>query len=519
MTEPLNEFTLPAVLDELARSRPNHLAVACGEARHDYKTLRDRVARLASGLETAGVGQGDRILWLGQNSHRVLEGILAASYLGAMFCPVNWRQTGEELAFVIEDLEPKVIFWQDEEIGAAIADARRLSKWQDVRWLQHDLATASEYEALIQSGSPDMRPRAVDPGKPAVIIYTAAFEGRPNGALLSQTALLLQNIVVQRVQEITPDTVFLNSGPLFHVGTLMTTMATFHAGATNVFVRRTDPEELCQIIHTYRCNYVFLVAKICADMVAVNKDRRYDLTCLRGPSLFPEWDAMITVNHNDLRSGPYGYGQTEVNGLLTWTFYKSPGDLGSHGRPSPLCQLRIVDEDDKDVAEGSVGEVAFRGPTVMSGYWNRPAINAHRQRGGWHHTNDLCRREIDGSISFIGPKTQMIKSGVENIYPAEVEGCLKRHPAVADAAIIGVPDPQFVQTVKAIVQLKPGIAATPADLVDHCKAHLASYKKPKFVEFVESLPRTPVGFVDYRALDAAFGGGNYPGGNVQGTKL
>ena len=515
MQSPLNAFSLPAVLDELARSRPNHLAVACGEDRHDYRTLRDRVLLLAGGLEAAGVGPGDRVLWLGQNSHRVLEGVLAAACLGAMFCPVNWRQSAPELAFVIDDLQPTVVFWQKEEIGDSVLEAKSLAAWRDAAWFQHD--DLGGYEALISGAAPVTPDRQVDPSDPVLIVYTAAFQGRPNGALLSQTAILLQDLVVQRVQDLTHRTVFLNSGPLFHVGTLMTTFAAFHIGGTNVFIRRSDGEELARTIHDYRCTFAFLVGKQCQDIVLANRDGRYDLKCLTSQPFFPEWDAMVTINDRDLRNGPYGYGQSEVDGLITWTFYEFGAGLGTHGRVSPITQLRIAGPDGEDLPEGEVGEILLRGPTVMSGYWNRPEINAERQRGGWHHTHDLGRREADGSVSFIGPKTQMIKSGVENIYPAEVEGCLKQHPAVADAAIIGVPDPQFVQTVKAIVQLRAGAAVGAAELIEHCRARMASYKKPKSVEFVEALPRTPVGFIDYRALDAGFGGGNYPGGALRGS--
>jgi acyl-CoA synthetase (AMP-forming)/AMP-acid ligase II len=515
MLSPLNAFSLPAVLDELARSRPNHLAVACGQDRHDYRTLRDRVLRLAGALEAAGVGPGDRILWLGQNSHRVLEGVLAAARLGAMFCPVNWRQSASELAFVIDDLQPKITFWQEEEIGVAVREARALAFWREAAWFQHD--APSGYEALIAGALPVTTDQQVDPAQPVLVVYTAAFQGRPNGALLSQTAILLQDLVVQRVQDITHKTVFLNSGPLFHVGTLMTTFATFHIGGTNVFIRRSDGEELARTIHDYRCTFAFLVGKQCQDIVLANRDGRYDLKCLTSQPFFPAWDTMVTINDRDLRNGPYGYGQSEVDGLITWTFYEFGQGLGTHGRASPITQLRIAGLDGEDLPAGEVGEILLRGPTVMSGYWNRPEINDERQRGGWHHTHDLGRREADGSVSFIGPKTQMIKSGVENIYPAEVEGCLKQHPAVADAAIIGVPDPQFVQTVKAIVQLKAGAVVGAAELIEHCRARMASYKKPKSVEFVEALPRTPVGFIDYRALDAGFGGGNYPGGALRGS--
>lgn len=515
LPSPLNAFSLPAILDELARSRPTHLAVACGDDRHDYRTLRDRVLRLAGGLEAAGVAQGDRILWLGQNSHRVLECVLAAACLRAMFCPVNWRQSASELAFVIDDLQPSVIFWQQEEIGGAVLEAKSLAVWRDAVWFQHD--DAGGYEALIAGAAPIASDRAVDPSDPVLIVYTAAFEGRPNGALLSQTAILLQDLVVQRVQDLSHRTVFLNSGPLFHVGTLMTTFATFHIGGTNVFIRRSDGEELARTIHDYRCTFAFLVGKQCQDIVLANRDGCYDLKCLTSQPFFPEWDAMVTINDRDLRNGPYGYGQSEVDGLIAWTFYNFGAGVGTHGRVSPITQLRIAGPDGADLPDGEVGEILLRGPTVMSGYWNRPEVNTRRQRGGWHHTHDLGRREADGSVSFIGPKTQMIKSGVENIYPAEVEGCLKQHPAVADAAIIGIPDPQFVQTVKAIIQLKAGASVGAAELIEHCRTHMASYKKPRSVEFVDALPRTPIGFIDYRALDAGFGGGNYPGGSLRGS--
>jgi acyl-CoA synthetase (AMP-forming)/AMP-acid ligase II len=158
-----------------------------------------------------------------------------------------------------------------------------------------------------------------------------------------------------------------------------------------------------------------------------------------------------------------------------------------------------------------VGEIAVRGPIVMNGYWRRPEINAHRRRGGWHHTNDLGRRESDGTLTFVGPKTQMIKSGVENIYPAEVEACLRLHASVAECAIIGIPDPRWIQTVKAIVKLKPDCQASAQDLIEHCRAHIASYKKPTTVAFADVIPRNAMGAVDYKALDAAYGGGNYPG--------
>ena len=153
---------------------------------------------------------------------------------------------------------------------------------------------------------------------------------------------------------------------------------------------------------------------------------------------------------------------------------------------------------------------------MMSGYHDRAELNAARQAGGWHHTNDLGRREDDGSISFVGPKTRLIKSAAENIYPAEVEGCVARHPAVAECAVIGVPDPTWTQSVKAIVVPKQGQAVTAEEIIEHCRANIASYKKPRTVEIVDKLPRQGWA-VDYDALDSRFGGGGYPGGGRRGT--
>jgi len=210
---------------------------------------------------------------------------------------------------------------------------------------------------------------------------------------------------------------------------------------------------------------------------------------------------------------PGGYGQTEAVGMMTFSCLGVDAD-GTHGRPSPLLQVRVVDDAGREVDPGEVGELVARGPAVMGGYWNRPEENPRRHRDGWHHTHDLGRREADGSLTFIGPKTRMIKSAAENIYPAEVERCLASHPAVAECAVIGVPDPRWVQSVKAVVVRRDPRTVTEAELIEYCRATIAPYKKPRSIEFVDALPRA--GFVvDYDALDARFGGGNYPGGRTR----
>ena len=509
----LHGLTFADVLREQRRSRPDQVAVIDGDfgrdVRRTYSELDDRTNRLANAFAAAGVGPGDRILWLGQNSFRVVETLASAAKLGAMFCPVNWRQSADELAFVLGDVEPKIVLWQEEEIGAIVRAARELTGSQ-ARWLRHDADGDGSYEAFLVGASNADPGIEVDPSTSLLLMYTAAFSGRPNAAMLSHTALITQGLVMGHLADIDADYVYLNCGPLFHIATLMTTLATYVAGGTNVFTRRVDAEELCRLVESERCTGAFVVGPTLQQIIETNRDHRYDLKSLRTFRGTPEWNDMITIDTSPWARHPGGYGQTEVMGMLTFnTLADSP--VGTHGRASPVVQVRIVDPDDREVPIGETGEIVARGPTVMNGYWNRPEENARRRRGGWHHTNDLGRREPDGTISFIGPATRMIKSAAENIYPAEVEGCISRHPAVAECAIIGVPDAQWTQSVKAVVVLREGASATPDEIIDHCRTQIASYKKPRTVEFVEKLPRD--GFaIDYDALDEQFGGGGYSGG-------
>jgi len=492
------QLTLPDVLAQHARSRPTQAAVVCGGDRFSWPQLDDRVRRLAGAMRAAGVGRGDRVVWAAQTCHRLLEGLLACGVLGATFCPVNWRQSAEELAFVLGDADPALVFWQEAEIGEAVRDARARVSSRAV-WIRHD------DEAFLAAGAP-VDGGAADAADGVLMIYTGAFSGRPNGAVLSHRAVLAQDLVIAFVYGVEGTDVFLNSGPLFHLGTLMRTFATFHLGGTNVFVPRVDADELCRLIERERCTGAFLMPPTMAQLVEANRDGRYDLKSLRSGRGAPEWEAMVTVDPHARPMG--GTGQTEVMGLVTFQAF---GGTGAHGRPSPMAQVRIHDDDDRECAPGEAGEIVVRGPIVMNGYHNRPEVNAARQRNGWWHTGDLGRVEPDGSITFIGPKARMIKSAAENIYPAEVEACLASHPAVREAAVIGVPDEVWAQSVKAIVAVRDGVSVTAEELIEHCRSRIASYKKPRTVEFVDVLPRQ--GFlVDYDALDAQFGGGGYPGG-------
>jgi long-chain acyl-CoA synthetase len=303
---------------------------------------------------------------------------------------------------------------------------------------------------------------------------------------------------------------------MFHVGTLVPMCSTFLFGGRIVVMRRSDPVEFCRLVEQERCTGSFLPSAAIAAIVDANADRQYDLSSLRTlpTPVSSEWPKMTTPTASRQRQFFNGYGQTEVTWRVLADTFGGDG-LGPHGRSSPLAQVRIVDADGAEVGPGVVGEIVVRGPTVGFGYWNRPDLNLRRSRDGWWHTTDLGRREVDGSVTFIGTQMRMIKSGAENIYPAEVETCLESHPGVREAAVIGIPAEPWIQSVKAVVVLESGASASSDEIIEYCASQIASYKKPRSVEFVDRIPRLPDGSKDYAALDERFGGGNYPGGNLR----
>jgi long-chain acyl-CoA synthetase len=338
-------------------------------------------------------------------------------------------------------------------------------------------------------------------------MYTAAFDGRPNAALLSQSALLYQSLMTAYGFSITEASAYLNSGPLFHLGTMMSTMATFVFGAKNIFIARVDAEEMLSIFAAEKVTHAFVVQPTLEQIRTINKDGKYDTSSLWSAPSAPEWKSPMVMPVNaPFNQQPRVYGQTEVMGFLTYGWM---GGAGA-GRPGPLAQVRLVDAAGNECGVDQPGEIEVRGVQVMSGYYNRDTENTRRTQTGWHKTNDLGKRLEDGAIAFVGPKTTMIKSGVENIYPAEVESCVRELAAVQDVCVIGVPDPKWDQNVKALVVLKPGQTLTAEAVIDHCKQRMASYKKPKIVEFIDAVPRGADGMVDRAQADTLYGGGGYP---------
>lgn len=503
--------TLPAdslwqQLDALAQSageRPAAIDMSWS-LRLDYAHLRQRARNLAGHWHARGVAPGDRVLWLGQNSARLLESLLASAYLGAIFCPVNWRQSPAELAFVIDDAQPRLIIWQQEDIGADSAEVRANDS-DTSRWLQHD--DPAGYESLAGTVAALPVPAATST-QPVLMLYTAAFSGRPMAALFDHRALLAQCGIFAEMKGIDANSRYLNVGPLFHVATLLETLTHFLVGACNVFIRRAEPEWICQAIEREQCNAAFLLPPTIEKIVELQRNTPCDLKRLRALPGSPAWNAMISVDDSPWGRNPYGYGQTETFGYATYNLL-APEGKGNMGLPQPALQLAMLDASGNPLPAGQVGEIALHGPTVTLGYWRRDAENAARRSNGWFRTNDLGRLEADGTLSFIGPKGRVIRSGQENIYAAEVENCLRQHPDVADCAVLGVPDPVWDQRVLAVLVARAGATLSTQAIADHCLAHMASYKKPKEIACVENLPRLD-GQIDYASLKDRYGAGGFP---------
>jgi long-chain acyl-CoA synthetase len=515
-------ITIGDIITEHRRSYPGKLALADGAYRLTWPQFDERVCRLANALRQAGVGQGDRILWLGQNSFRVYELLGAAAKLGAMVCPGYWRWAAPEMAFAIDDFAPKVVVWQDEEIGGTVRAARALladhgsQAAGSALWLRHDSDAAGGYEEFAASGDPADPGLDIDPDSALLVIYTAAISGRQCGSMLSHTNLISMGMSVAWLGDIDDATVFLNSGPMFHIGNFQFFgIPVLLQGGTNVVVRRVAAEEVLDVLAAEKCTRAYLMPATVGQIVPLMRERGVELPHLKATMAAPLWQGMVaTDDSRHCRAGGgmgYGYGQTEVTGLAVVGGYGGKG-TGNAGRPTPMTSVRILGPDGRECPVGEAGEICLRGDTVHLGYWNRPEINEERFRFGWWHTTDLGRREPDGTISFLGTMTRMLKSGAENIFPAEVENCLQSHPAVKEAAVIGVPNERFLQDVKAVVVRNGTATVTAQELIEHCKRNIASYKKPNTVEFLDVLPRDAAGRKDYAALDEKFGGGGYPGG-------
>jgi acyl-CoA synthetase (AMP-forming)/AMP-acid ligase II len=318
---PLRRFTLGDLLREHRRSRPHMIASVDGAERHTYRELDSRVNRMADALRRRGIGPGDRIMWIGQNSAKVMETLLACAKIGAMICAANWRISPDEFRQINRNFDPRMVIWQDLEVG----DIYRLNReeWQthDRIWIQHDGVGADSYDELLASGA-DVDPEDdIDSELPLLVIYTAAFDGFPKAAQLSHTAILLQSMLSARGQAIDETSSYLMSGPMFHIGVLMGGFATLVSGGRCVYIRRVEPLELLDLVEHERITHAYLPGPAVEKMMAADIAGKRDLSSLFPTRELKHWTPPLAIpEHAPMRHHIGQYGQTELMGsvVLSW---------------------------------------------------------------------------------------------------------------------------------------------------------------------------------------------------------
>ena len=486
---------------------PDRVATVYNGRRQTFRQLHDRVGRLAGALQTLGMRAGDRVGMLALNSDRTLEFYLAVWWGGGVVNPVNTRWSAAEIAFSLQDCATAMLFVDDSfvamvpELQAQAPCLEKLlyvgEKTAPAGFLDTEqlLAAARPVEDALRSGD-DL----------AGVFYTGGTTGRPKGVMLSQEALAANSVLSLIASPLDRDAVLLHSAPLFHLGGLSALMRSLVVGTTNVFLPAFTPGGVLKAIAEHRITSLMLIPVMLQFLLDDPAARDADLSSVRvvGYGASPISEALLERAFALLPQADFvqGYGMTELAAGVTYLTaeYHSAegrklGKLNSAGRALNGIDLRIVDVEGKEVPRGQVGEIAVRSPCAMSGYWNLPQVTAQALRDGWMFTGDAARIDEDGFVFIVDRFKDMVVSGGENVYCGEVEAALTRHPAVAAAAVIGVPHAQWGEAVHAVLVLRPGVQATTEEIQAHCKTLIAGYKCPRSVEFVAALPISGAGKV------------------------
>lgn len=475
------------------------------DGRHlTFAELKDEVDSLAAGLAGAGIQKGDRIGVVGKNSLEFFLIYGAAAFLGAIVLPVNWRLSADEMHFNLADCTPKVVFADQEFQQGLDSKKNELPSVSAYYNLKGDNGSWLKFATLRQPGTA-LEPADVASSDGFVIIHTAAVAGRPRGALISHANILVSNLHFQYYMELTHADVHLNILPLFHVGGLFLAASTFHAGGANINVSKFEGVAAAQLIQAHKVSHFFDFPPILETILTAAEEEKYDISSLRAVIGLgtPE-----SIDRFQSATGGFYYvmyGQTETSCLATIGKYSDRP--GSAGKAIALGNVRLVDEHDKVVATGDVGEITLKGPMVFSGYWGLETDNEYTFRDGWHHTGDLGRFDDDGFLFYAGRKAEkeLIKPGGENVYPAEVEKVILKHPSVVQTVVIGVPDPKWKEGIKAVCQLKEGETLEAQELIDFVGERIARFKKPQYVEFVDRLPTTEDGAINREEVKSLYG--------------
>ncbi len=497
-----------------ARS-PRKTALVYKDLRQSYAELDEAVNRTANALASRGVARGDHVAMLSHNNHAFVVVRFALARLGAVMVPINFMLNASEVAFILENAEARGMVVEDALAGvadAAVAEAgvklkvrgsirekldRIPSGWECVQdWMLHADTTA-----------PDV---AIEDDEPVQMLYTSGTESRPKGALLSARCLYSHYTSCIADGEMSSEDVEVHSLPLYHCAQLDCFLTPdLYLGATSIVLAAPDAATLLETIATEKVTKLFCPPTVWIALLRHPAFDQTDLSSLKkgyyGASIMPvEIIKEITARIPGIRLFNF-YGQTEMSPVAT---VLKPEDqmrkLGSAGRPAINVETRVVDDDDRPVPVGTVGEIVHRGPHVTLGYWKNPEKTAEAFRNGWFHSGDLGVMDEEGYLTVVDRKKDMIKTGGENVASREVEEMVFTHPAVSEVAVFGVPHPRWIEAVMAVVVPRAGQTITPDELLRFCRERMAGYKAPKLVEIVDQLPKNASGKILKRELRDRF---------------
>lgn len=497
-------FHAADLLTNRARLTPDReamLETATGQ-RYTYAQLNERANRLANFMhDKLGVRKGDRVAILAHNSVAYIDLFYGLAKIGAIFAPLNWRLVSRELIFIVNDSEPDVLICGPEfaSILAEMLPEINVKHLVGVESADIEGALIYEEELAVASSEEPERPD-IDAETTYAILYTSGTTGRPKGAMIPHRQILFNAINTVASWGLTENDVSPVFTPLFHAGGLFAFLTPIlYIGGRILLGRAFDVEETLRQIVEEKCTVILGVPTIFqmwanspqfaeADFSHVHFFISGGAPC--PPALIEHWRQTKGVVFRQ------GYGLTEVGAnCFSMTDEESVPKTGSVGKPIFHSQMRLIDENDDEVPVGEPGQLIIKGPHVCTGYWRRPEATAESLRGGWFYTGDMARIDEDGFFTIIGRAKDMIISGGENIYAAEVEAAFREHTAVADAALIGKPDDKWGEVGLMIVVQKPGQSATTEELKAFCRERLARYKVPKEIIFAETLPYSPYGKV------------------------
>jgi O-succinylbenzoate-CoA ligase len=496
--EQSRRLTLPQLTGRACRSRPDHLAVVFGDDTRTHAELHDRAARVATVLAGDGVGPGDRVALLLHNRIEFVESLLACHRLGAVAVPINFRLAPDEVDFVLADSGATVLICDSPPPAPGA-----------VRMV---LEVGPAYEQMVASSPPRREIADVLDDDAALMCYTSGTTGRPKGAVLTHRNLVASTLSWIHEMQASEADVWLSGQPLFHIGGINGLLPFLVLGATVIITPTTsfDPEAALRLIDEHRVTMCIFVPTqwmaICSSNAVTRVDPRRLRVAMWGASPAPRRTLEAMEQTFPDAAIVSAYGQTEMSGATT--LLKGPDStrkMGSVGRPMLGVELRVVDDDLREAMPGAVGEIVYRGPNVMAGYHRQTEATQEAFAGDWFHSGDLARIDEEGYLWLVDRKKDMIVSGGENVYPAEVERVLLDHPVIAEVAVIGVPHARWGETPIAFVVANGDATIDEAELIAHCRKYLAGFKKPSAIVLVDELPRNAAGKILKRRLRETYG--------------